>query len=324
MRAVLVDPVARQLVVDEVPDPEPGWRQLLVRVTAAGVNRADLAVTAGTYHGREATERFVAGGELAGEVVAIGPDVEGFGVGDRVMSMGPGFAELAAVPADLAMPIPAGIDDAAAGALPVALATMHDALVTHGLLAAGHHVVINAASSGVGVVGVRIALHLGAASVTGTSRSASKRARLEEHIADDRFHAVAPDELVPTVHDLTGGRGVDVIVDNVGAAALAANIAAAAVLGRVVQVGRLGGRNGTIDLDELARKRISLIGVTFRTRSGAERAAVVQAAWRHLATAVASGVVTPVVHAEYALDEVPAAHAALARDEHIGKLVVRP
>jgi NADPH2:quinone reductase len=324
MRAVLVDPVARQLVVDDVPDPEPGPEQLLVRVAAAGVNRADLAVTAGTYHGPTATERFVAGGELAGEVVAVGPDVDGFSVGDRVMSMGPGFAELAVVPAALAMPVPAGIDDAVAGALPVALATMHDALVTNGRLADGHHVVVNAASSGVGVVGVRIALHLGAASVVGSSRSADKRDRLEELIGDDRFRAVAPDELVATVQQLTGGRGVEIIVDNVGAAALTASIAAVAVLGRIVQVGRLGGRTATIDLDELARKRISLIGVTFRTRSAAERVAVVQAAWRDLGAAVASGIVAPVVHAEYALDEVPVAHAALTRDEHVGKLVVRP
>jgi NADPH:quinone reductase-like Zn-dependent oxidoreductase len=171
---------------------------------------------------------------------------------------------------------------------------------------------------------VRIALHLGAASVVGTTRSADKQARLEELIGDDRFRAVAPDELGATVQELTGGRGVDVIVDNVGAPALAWNIAAIAVLGRIVQVGRLGGRNATIDLDELARKRISLIGVTFRTRSAAERAAVVHTAWRDLAAAVASGIVAPVVHAEYALDEVPAAHAALARDEHVGKLVVRP
>jgi NADPH:quinone reductase len=324
MRAVLVDPDAKQLLVDDVPDPEPGPGQLLVRVAAAGVNRADLAVTAGTYHRRTPSDRFVAGGELAGEIVAAGPDVDGFGVGDRVMSMGPGFAELAAVPAALAMPVPAGMDDATAGALPVALATMHDALVTHGRLAGGMDVVVNAASSGVGVVGVRIALYLGAASVVGTSRSADKRARLEKLIGDDRFRAAAPDELEATVQELTRGRGVDVIVDNVGAAALAGNIAAIAVLGRIVQVGRLGGRTATIDLDELARKRISLIGVTFRTRSAVERAAVVQAAWRDLGAAVASGIVKPVVHAEYGLGEVPAAHAALARDEHVGKLVVRP
>ena len=163
MRAVLVDPAEHRLVVDDVPDPTPGAGQLLVRVAAAGVNRADLFVTAGTYHGREPASRFVAGSELAGEVVGVGAAVEGWQVGDRVMAMGPGFAELAAVHASVAMPVPPALDDERAGSLPVALATMHDALVTHGHCGPGGHAVVNAASSGVGVVGVRIALQLGAA-----------------------------------------------------------------------------------------------------------------------------------------------------------------
>jgi NADPH2:quinone reductase len=115
-----------------------------------------------------------------------------------------------------------------------------------------------------------------------------------------------------------------VIVDNVGASALADNVAAAAIGGRIVQVGRLGGRHATIDLDELARKRIALVGVTFRTRTAAERAAVVSAAWADVGDAVAAGAVLPVVHAEYPLEDVAAAHEALAADLHLGKLVIRP
>ncbi len=174
------------------------------------------------------------------------------------------------------------------------------------------------------MVGVRIALRLGAASVIGTSRSAAKRDRLTELIGDERFLAVAPDELVATAGERTGGRGVDVIVDNVGATALADNIEIAAVLGRIAQVGRLGGRTDTIDLDELARKRVALIGVTFRTRTAAERAAVVAAAWVDLADAVGDGSVRAEVHGQYALADVPAAHAALAEDRHVGKLVIVP
>jgi len=324
MRAVLVDPAEHRLVLDDVPDPTPGAGQLLVRVRAAGVNRADLFVTAGTYHGRAPAGRFVAGSELAGEVVDVGAGVEGWQVGDRAMAMGPGFAEAAVVHASVALPVPSTLDDAGAGSLPVALATMHDALVTHGRCGPGQHVVVNAASSGVGVVGVRIALQLGAASVIGTSRDPTKRRQLAELVADDRFVAVAPDELVERAAEITAGRGVDVIVDNVGASALADNIAAAAVLGRIVQVGRLGGRHGELDLDELARKRISLIGVTFRTRTPAERAAVVAAAWADLGDAVAAGAVVPVVHAAYPLEDVSAAHEALARDRHLGKLVILP
>lgn len=330
MRAVLIDPASRQLVVDEVPDPTPRPGELLVRVRAAGLNRADLAMRAGSYKVGTATggaapaQRTVAGAELAGEVVAIGDGVQGWATGDRVMSQGPGYAELACVDARLAMPAPPSLSWEEAGSLPVALLTMHDALVTNGSWASGESVVVHAVSSGVGVVGAQLALHLGAPIVIGTSRTAWKRDAIRALLADDRFTAVSPDDLPAEVAARTAGRGADVIVDNVGAAVWEANLAAAAILGRVVQVGRLGGKMANVDLDELARKRVWLIGVTFRTRTLAERVAVVDAAWRDLADAVASGVLRPPVHATYPLAEAAAAQDALARDEHLGKLVLIP
>jgi len=324
VRAALIDPTERRLVLGDVDRPIAGPAQLLVAVRAAGLNRADLAVIAGTYHAGAGTDPFVAGAELAGEVVAVGDGVSEWSPGDRVMAMGRGYAELAVIDAALAAPVPRALGWSEAGALPVAVATMHDAVVTNGGFRAGHHVVVNAATSGVGVVGVRIALHLGAASVIGTSRSEDKRRQLAALVDDDRFTVVAPDELVETAGAVTGGHGVDVIVDNVGAMTVAPNIAAAAIGGRIVQVGRLGGRHDTIDLDELARKRIALVGVTFRTRTAAERAAVVRAAWTALADAIADGAVTPVVHAEHPLDDIEGALAALRADRHIGKLVILP
>ncbi len=324
MRAALVDPTERRIVLDDVDDPTPGPTQLLVAVRGAGLNRADLAVIAGTYGATAAPARFVAGSELAGEVVAVGDAVSGWAPGDPVMAMGRGYAELAVVDPALAAAVPPGLGWAAAGALPVAVATMHDALVTNGGLRAGHHVVVNAATSGVGVVAVRIALHLGAATVIGTSRSDDKRRQLAALLDDERVTIVGPDDLVETAGAVTDGHGVDVIIDNVGASTVAPNIAAAAIGARIVQVGRLGGRHDSIDLDELARKRIALVGVTFRTRTAAERAAVVQAAWTALADAVASGAVTPVVAEEFQLDDIEGAFAALRSDGHIGKLVIVP
>jgi NADPH2:quinone reductase len=324
VRAVMVDPVERRLVLRDVAPPTPVDGQLLVRVRAAGVNRADLAITAGSYHGTAAAAPFVAGGELAGEVVEVGGGRTDWRPGDRVMAMGRGCAELAVVDTSVAMPVPDSLDWEVAGALPVALATMHDALVTNGHVVVGDHVVVNAASSGVGVVGVRMALLLGAGVVIGTSRSADKRRQLVDLVDDERFTAAAPEDLVAIAGELTRGHGIDVTVDNVGASALTDNIAVAAIGGRIVQVGRLGGRHADIDLDELARKRISLVGVTFRTRSGRERAGVVQRAWAEMAEAVAGGAVLPVVHETYPLEEVAAAHAALAEDRHLGKLVIIP
>jgi len=195
MRAALIDPRAGRLVLSEVPDPAQSPHQLLIRVRAAGVNRADLAMIAGQYSGPTATP-FVAGGELAGEVLEVGSAVTSWRVGDRAMALGQGYAELAVVDAALAWLVAASLDIVVAGALPAGLATMHDALFTNGRFTAGEHVVVTAASSGVGVVGVRMALHAGAATVIGTSRSADKRQQLTDLVGDDRFVAIAPEDLV--------------------------------------------------------------------------------------------------------------------------------
>ncbi len=327
MRAAVIDPSAGSLTLTDLPDPAPRAGQLLVRVRAAGLNRADLAARAGTYVVGATTRPprpSTAGAELAGEVLAVGDGVTGWAVGDRVMAQGPGYAELAVVDARLAMPAPLALSWEEAGSLPVALLTMHDALVTNGRWAPGESVLVHAVTSGVGVIGAQLALHLGAPLVLGTSRTSAKRERLAALLGDERVVLCAPDEVVALATSRTDGRGIDVTIDNVGAAVIADTVTAAAILGRIVQVGRLGGKHGTFDLDELARKRVSLIGVTFRTRTPEERFEVVRAAWAHVGDAVVAGVLRPPIHATYPLDEAEAAQEALARDEHLGKLVLVP
>lgn len=360
MRAAVIDPTRQSLDVVELPDPTPGPGELLVEVRAAGLNRADLAVRAGGYvvgtsrsaATSAAAAPAIAGAELAGEVVAVGRDVTGWQVGDAVMAQGRGYAELAVVDAALALHKPVSLSWEEAGGLPVALLTMHDALVTNGRWQEGDTVAVHAATSGVGVIGMQLALHLGAPLVFGISRTPTKwpalRAALGAGPADPGAHAqtqqtpgasqgllgrqgpadrvvlVEAGELAERSAALTADRGVDVIIDNVGAAALEDSLAAAAIRGRIVQVGRLGGRNGHLDLDELARKRVSLIGVTFRTRTRAERLAVVEAARRDLGTALEAGALRPVVHRVYPLVEALAAQDDLARNDHVGKLVLRP
>jgi NADPH2:quinone reductase len=330
VRAVVVDPARDDLSVSEVPDPVASEGQLLVRVRGAGLNRADLLVRRGAYRvgprGDRPVAPFVAGGELAGEVDAVGPGVEGWRAGDRLMARGAGYAELAAVDARMAIAVPDGIGWEEAGGLMVALITMHDALVTNGRLRAGDAVVVNAATSGVGVVGVRLAALLGAGVVFATSRSAHKLDVLQAFLGPLPCPLIPVDtsqaELPAVVADHTGGVGADVIVDNVGAAALADNVAAAAIRGRIVQVGRLGGRTAEIDLDELARKRIALVGVTFRTRGTDEVVAVVDAARRDVGQSLDR--VVPRVDRVFPLDQAAEAQDQLARDEHVGKLVLVP
>ena len=257
MRAAVIDPVEATITVQEHPDPVAGPGQLLVRVRAAGLNRADLLARAGRYvvgTTKTPPKPMVAGAEFAGEVVAVGDGVGGWQVGDRVMSQGAGYAELALADARLAMPVPQILSWEQAGALPVALLTMHDAIVTNGRWSTGESVAITAATSGVGVVGVQIALHLGAPLVLGTSRSKHKRPALARIVSNERFTMCGPDDYVEAARGLTASRGIDVTIDNVGASAIAACVDGAAIQGRIVQVGRLGGRHGTFDLDELARK----------------------------------------------------------------------
>jgi NADPH:quinone reductase-like Zn-dependent oxidoreductase len=324
--AAVNDAEADELVVADVPDPEPGAGQLLIRVRAAGVNRADIADRGGRR--RRMTPRTGSGGvdiaglELAGEVLTVGERVDGWSVGDRVMSRGAGYAEFAVIEASHAMAVPDRLTWEQAGGLPVALTTMHDAIATLGALPAGGTVLVQAATSGIGVVGCKIAALLGASTVFAVSRSAHKLDLLTRHLAPLACEVVPTPfaTVAATVADRTGGRGVDVVVDTVGAAALAANVDSAAICGRIVQVGRVGGASAVLDLDELARKRISLIGASFRTRTIGDVAEIVATAIEDVGDHLPE--IAPRVERTYPLARARAAQDDLMRNEHVGKLVL--
>jgi NADPH2:quinone reductase len=292
-------------------DVEPAEGELLVQPRACGLNRADLNEyrAGGSFPGRE----------LAGEVVALGRGVTDWAVGDRVMARGAGrSAAPVAVPASLAMRVPESFSWAEAGALPVALMTMHDALSTRGRLSVAGRVLIHAATSGVGVTGVQLAALLGASVVFATSRSSAKLDVLRRHVGDLPCELVGIDTSTTPFESVAAD--LDVIVDNVGASVLPGNIAAAAVTGRIVQVGRLGGRAAEIDLEELARKRIELIGVSFRTRSQADVAAIVGRVVTEVGPQMES--VRPRIARTYPMSKWQTAFEDLARNDHVGKLVL--
>lgn len=330
MHAAVVDPYQHTIVVSQVPDPVPGAGEVLVRVRAAGLNRADLASRAGIYRTGSAGDpppaSFVGGAELAGEVAAVGEGVTAWRPGDRVMCRGAGYAELATAPADQVMAVPQELDWQEAGGFPLALMTSHDALETNGHLQPGQTVVVHAATSGVGIVAVQMAAVLGAATVVATSRSAAKLQVLEEFVKSLPCRMVTVDtssgSFVDPTLECTDGRGADLIIDHIGAPAIEENLAATKVSGRIVQVGRLGGKVGPINLDELARKRLTLVGVTFRTRNAYDRAEVVRACMASVGDRLTD--LRPRVDSSYPLAEALAAQEALARNEHVGKLVLVP
>ena len=250
--------------IRDVPEPVPKPHEILVRVRAAALNRADVAIAAGQVPGVAAGT--LLGGECAGEIVAIGSGVSDFKPGDRIAGSAPGsFAEYVAVDAGRAYRMPAiGMAYDKAACLPWALQTMHNAIVTAGRLKSAELVLIQGASSGVGLLGLQIARLKGAAVVLGTSTDEGRRARLEGTRLRRRPR-FARSAMARQGQAATGGKGVDLIVDQISAGVSSMNMQAAAVLGRIVNVGRLGGMTGEFDFDLHALKRIDYIGVTFRT-----------------------------------------------------------
>jgi NADPH2:quinone reductase len=307
----------------DAPKPEPKANEILIKVKAASLNRADLAVAAGNAHGRIGGPGTIVGLECAGEIEAVGADVKDFKRGDRVMSSAAGgFAEYAVTDSGRAHKIPPNnMSYEQASCMPVAVQTMHNALVDAGRLKKGESVLISGASSGVGLLGMQIAKHLGASVVMGTSQHDGRRARLKEFgcdVAIDPRDPKWPDK----IKEATGGKGVDLIVDQVSASVMNQNMEAAAILGRIVNVGRLGGMTGEFNYDLHALKRIDYIGVTFRTRSPEEVRAIVQAARKDLWPAIESGKLHLPIDKTFPLSQAAEALAHMKANAHFGKIVL--
>ena len=310
------------LEIREVPAPVPARNQVLVRVRACGLNRADLGVAAGHKHGAVGGPGTIVGMEFAGELVEVGAEASSLKPGDRVMCSGAGaYAELAVADWGRATPVPAGMSFEQAATLPVALQTMHNALVTAGRLVAGESVLVQGASSGVGLMALQIARHMGAAQVFGTSTNAMRREKLKAYGADlaiDTTDPAWPDAVLAA----TEGKGVHLIIDQVSASVANANMQAARVLGRIVNVGRLGGAKGEFDYDLHALKRIDYIGVTFRTRSTEEVREINRLMRADLWGAIEAGSLRLPLDRSFPLAEAAAALAHMRANAHFGKIVL--
>jgi NADPH:quinone reductase len=309
--------------IREVPRPEPKANEVLVRVRAAALNRADLGVASGHRHGSVGGSGTIVGLEWAGEVAGVGAEVKGVKPGDRVMCSGSGgYAEYAVSDWGRVSPVPANnMSYAQAATLPIALQTMHDALVTNGRLKPGESVLIQGASSGVGLMGLQVAKLMGARLVLGTSTSPARRARLKEFGADLALDSRDPDR-PEAAQKATDGKGVDLIIDQVSASVANQNMKAAAILGRIVNVGRLGGTKGDFDFDLHALRRIDYIGVTFRTRSREEVREIVRRMRADLWPAVEAGKLHLPIDRSFPLDDAAAALAHMRANAHFGKIVL--
>jgi NADPH2:quinone reductase len=321
MKAIVIQAGGPALA--DVAQPVPQAREVLVRVHACALNRADLGMAAGHMHGARGGAGTVLGMEFAGVVSAVGAQVTHVKPGDRVMGSGAGaFAEYAVADRGRVMPIPAAsMSFEQAATLPVALQTMHDAVISHGQLKAGGSVLIQGASSGVGLMAMKIARLQGASLVIGTSTDAGRRAKLTEHGAHLALDPTDP-AWVDAVLAATDGKGVDLIVDQVSGPLATANLRATRILGRIVNVGRLAGRFAEFDFDLHALKRIKYTGVTFRTRSVDEVREITRLAMADLAGHLKSGKLALPIDSSYSFDKLADAFARMRANQHFGKIVV--
>ena len=249
--------------ITDVAKPSPKGTQVLVKVHACGLNRADLGMTKGHVHGAAGGVGTVLGMEWAGEVAELGPDAKGVKVGDKIMgSGGQAFAEYTLADHGRLFRAPSNMNFEEAATLPVALATMHNAVVTNGALQPGQTVLIQGASSGVGLMAMQIAKFKGAKLVIGSSTDAMRRGRLKEFGADLAVDSRDP-AWVDQVLQATGGEGVDLIVDQVSGPVANQNLKATKVKGRIVNVGRLGGTHGDFNFDLHAARRINISASPF-------------------------------------------------------------
>src|ERR1700761_3360936 len=309
--------------ITDVPKPSPKGTQVLVKVHACGLNRADLGMTKGHAHGAAGGVGTVLGMEWAGEVAELGPDAKGVKVGDKIMgSGGQAFAEYTLADHGRLFRAPSNMNFDEAATLPVALATMHNAVVTNGALQTGQSVLIQGASSGVGLMAMQIAKFKGAKLVIGSSTDAGRRARLKEFGADLAVDSKDPG-WVDQVLKATDGQGVDLIVDQVSGPVANQNLKATKGLGRIVNVGRLGGPHGDFNFDLHAARRIQYIGVTFRTRSIEEIRAIFQEVQKDLWGAVEARKLQLPIDKVFAFDDIGKAFERMEANQHLGKIVVR-
>ena len=321
MKAGIASP--NGVVLTDLPQPKPKPTEVLVKVRAIALNRAELGAAKGdTSHGNAAGAPI--GGEYSGEVVECGAEVRDLKPGDRVMCHAAGsYAEYAVADYGRAVPIPANLSFEQAATLPIGLNTLHDALISKGRLKAGEAVMIQGASSGVGLIGLQIARLKGAGLVIGTSTNAARRERLKEFGADLAVDTSKPN-WAEEVLKATDGKGVSLTVDMVSGSTVSQTMQATALLGRIVNVGRLGGENAEFNFDLHARKRIDYIGVTFRTRSVEELRAIVRKMRADLWDAVSSGRIYLPIDKTFPLDQAAAAHEHMRRNQHFGKILLIP
>ncbi|MQL80103.1 hypothetical protein Taro_012557 [Colocasia esculenta] len=311
------------LQVKEVEDPAIGQGDVLIRVTAAGLNRADTVQRKGSYPPPPGASSYP-GLECSGVVEAVGQGVDRWKVGDQVCSLiaGGGYAEKVAVPAGQVLPVPPGVSLEEAAGLPEVACTVWSTVFMTSRLSPGESFLVHGGSSGIGTFAIQIAKHIGARVFT-TAGSAQKL-EVCKNLGADVCINYKTEDFVARVKEETDGKGVDVILDNMGGSYLQRNIASLNVDGRLFIIGFQGGTVAEVNLGPLLARRLTVQAAGLRGRSTEDKAKIVAEVEKHVWPAVAAGRVKPVIYKSFPLAEVADAHRLMESSEHIGKILLLP
>lgn len=309
------------LQITEVEAPTAGPGQVVVDMVAAGVNRADVMQRLGHYPPPKGASP-LPGLEVSGRVLEVGPEVEGWSVGDEVCALvdGGGYAERVLVPAAQLLPIPKGVDLTSAAGLPEVACTVWSNVFMTANLQPDETFLVHGGSSGIGTMAIQLAKAAGAR-VAVTAGSEDKLAFCRELGADIAINYREQD-FVEEVRAATDGHGADVVLDLMGAKYLPRNVDVLATAGRLVVIGLMGGRKGELDLGKLLSKRAAVIATSLRARPAAEKAAIVAAVREHVWPLIEAGAVRPIVQGSHPLDRAADAHRELEASGHIGKILL--
>lgn len=324
IRLVGSDGVA-DLEVVTFPIPEPGPDDILVKVEAAGVNRADIILRQQNIPLPVKDRPQIPGLEISGEIVDLGKAVSGFSKGDRVCGLTPvggGYAEYACLPASLAWPVPSTLSAKEAAALPEALLTVWNALFYKPVIQPGESLLVHGGTSGIGAIAIRLAQILGNGNMLLATAGNAQKCEALSSWGVTRAINYREEDYIEVVNRETRDKGVDVILDMVGGDYLSRNIKAAAINGRIVQIGMMQGIRGEVDIPSLMAKRLSLIGASIFFQNVLDKSRLAGDISRKVWPQVCDGAVRPVIDSVFPLDKAREAQAHMEEGHHIGKILI--
>ena len=309
------------LVPEQRPIPRPGPNEILIKVSAAGVNRPDVAQRTGNYPPPPGASD-IPGLEIAGEVVALGEGASAYAVGDKVMALvsGGGYAEYCTAHETHALPVPASMSLTEAGAIPETLFTVWHNVFERGALQSGETLLIHGGSSGIGTMAIQLAKALGSKVII--TAGSDDKCDACTRLGADRAINYKTADFVAETKAFTGGAGANVVLDMVGGDYFDRNYEAAAVDGRIVQIAFLNGPKAQVDFRRLMLKRLTHTGSTLRSRSNADKAAIANAIRAAALPLLDNGTVKPLIDGTYPLKDAAKAHARMETSQHIGKIVL--